>query len=141
MDKSSGQLATLTGSALASVDETTGLVTLKDLPITGQEQEKASVDSVFNGQITVRAVSLRLSSPPSSTTPTEGTKKPAPVEVNLTFSTQKSGDTEFSPVRDSTGQQKVYIIRSKIIPYSSRQKSDISPRLHFPRSETFLNRS
>ena len=107
MDKLSGQLATLTGSALASVDETTGLVTLKDLPITGQEREKPTVDSAFNRQITVRAVSLRLSLPLSSTTPTESTQKPAPVEVNLTFSTQKSGDTEFSPVRDSNGEKKV----------------------------------
>ena len=107
MDKASGQLASVEGSSLASVDETTGLVTLQGLPITGQEGEKPTVDSVFNTQTTVRAVSLTLSSLVPSTIPADTIQTPTAVEVKLTFSVKKSGDTVFSPVTEINGQPKV----------------------------------
>ena len=107
MDKATGQLASVEGSSLASVDETTGLVTLQGLPNTGQEGEKPTVDSVFSRQTTVRAVSLTLSSFVPSTIPAETVETPTSVQVKLTFSVKKSGDTVFSPVKDVNGDPKV----------------------------------
>ena len=104
MDVESGILAALQADNSVSVSGTDSQVTLTDLPITEDKEQKPTVHGLFKQPVAVRAITLTLMSPSRSTTSQPGEKR-KPVGVRIVFYTTKSRDTDISTPSDDVNPE------------------------------------
>ena len=107
MDEDSRILTDVQAKNSAVVNEADGRVTLTNLPITGEEDNKPTLHGLFRNPVSIGALQITLLSPSSSSTP-ESVDLPEVVPVEIAFFTTSARDTDIdTPSNEVDAEPKV----------------------------------